>query len=366
MAGPPFQSFDDPASSAESAQRCKALRAALRARDLHGFIVPRADRHQNEYVAPGDERLAWLSGFTGSAGLGAVLLDRAALFVDGRYTIAVRDQIDLATFTPVALAETPPDAWLRANLPAGARLGFDPWLHTPAQVDRLAACGATLVPLDENPIDAIWIDRPDPPCTPVVAQPLRFAGEDAASKLARIVDSLGDVDALLLSDPHAVAWTFNIRGHDVAHTPLPLVFALVPRSGRPILYVAAAKLTGRIAEALAEKAEIAPPERLLADLEAHGAAGRTILFDAATVPVRLTQAFDAAGGRSRIEADPVALMKARKNAAEQRGARQAHLRDGVAVARFLHWLEGARGQRAGNRDLGRRKARTLPPGNGQT
>jgi Xaa-Pro aminopeptidase len=336
-----FQSFDDPSSSAESAHRCDALRARLRALELDGFLVPRADRHQNEYVAPGDERLAWLSGFTGSAGLGIVLLDRAALFVDGRYTIAVREQIDPTVFTPVALAETSPEAWLRANLSTGARLGFDSWLHTPAQIDRLATSGVTLVPLDDNPIDAIWADRPAPPCGKIVEQPLPFAGEEATHKLARIAESLKDADALLLSDPHAVAWAFNIRGSDVAHTPLPLAFALIRRGERPILYVQTAKLAGAIAAIVAEHAEIAPPERVTSDLEARGRAGETILFDAATVPIRLTGAFAAAGGKPRIGADPVGLMKARKNAAEQHGARQAHLRDGIAVTRFLHWLDGA-------------------------
>ena len=325
----------------ESASRCAALRARLRLLDLQGMVVPRADRHQNEYVAPADERLAWLTGFTGSAGLAIVLTDRAALFVDGRYTIAVREQVDLATVTPVAVAETSPEAWLRANLPERARIGYDPWLHTPAQIERLRRSGAELVALDANPIDAVWLDRPAVADTPIIAHPMAVAGEDVPDKLARIRDALGEADALLLSDPHACAWTFNIRGHDVAHTPLPLVFALVRKEGRPTLYASGGKATGDVLAHLQRETDLAPPDRMLQDLAAAGGRGETILFDAATVPSRLTSAFALAGGHARVEADPVARMKARKNAVERQGARRAHLRDGVAVTRFLHWFDAA-------------------------
>src|SRR5205085_2606470 len=217
--------------------RLAALRGELSRRGLDGFIVPRADRHQNEYVPPSEERLPWLTGFTGSAGAAIVLVGRAVVFVDGRYLLQVRDQIDTALFAVEHLVENPPDKWLEANLQAGARLGYDPWLHTAEGAERLAkaasAAGATLVPIDSNPIDAIWSDRPAPPLGPVTVHELKFAGEPAAEKLGRIQTEIAKLktDALVISDPHNVAWAFNIRGSDVSHTPLPLSFAIVPREG---------------------------------------------------------------------------------------------------------------------------------------
>ncbi len=230
-----FQSFEDTADPSQSASRIAALRAALRRLGLDGFIVPRADRQQNEYVPPSEERLSWLTGFTGSAGLAVILQDRAVLFVDGRYTLQVRDQVDLALITPVPIATTSPEKWLEQNLKAGQKLGYDPWLHTPGQIERFekaaATAGAELVAVDHNPIDAIWTDRPKPPQGKVSLHPLRLAGEAAEKKRARIAKALGSADALFVSDPHAVAWAFNIRGKDVAHTPLPLAFALIPKQG---------------------------------------------------------------------------------------------------------------------------------------
>ena len=185
-----FQSFDDRTDGGAAPERVKALRTELFVRGLDGFIVPRADRFQNEYVPPSDERLAWLTGFSGSAGMAIILADRAVLFVDGRYQVQVRDEVDAAVFTIEHLVENPPPAWIKANVPAGAKLGYSPWLHTIDGAERLAkACGearATFVAVDDNPIDAIWTDRPEPPLGPVVAHDMRYAGEEAASKLARI------------------------------------------------------------------------------------------------------------------------------------------------------------------------------------
>src|ERR1700677_3888943 len=202
-----FQSFDDRAGRGESAPRVEALRAELAKRGLDGFIVPRSDRFQNEYVPPSDERLAWLTGFTGSAGAAIVLADRAVIFVDGRYQVQVREEIDGAIFSIEHLIERPPTAWIEANVAAGMRLGYSPWLHTIDGAERLAkACAsadAQLVPLEENPIDAIWTDRPQPPLGPVVPHDMRYAGEDVPSKLARVraeVQKLSS-DALLVSAP---------------------------------------------------------------------------------------------------------------------------------------------------------------------
>ncbi len=338
-----YQSFADYADCSQSAARFKALREELARQGLDGFIVPRADRYQNEYVPPSDERLAWLTGFTGSAGLAIVLKDRAVLFVDARYTIQVRDQVDLAVVEPVPLASTSPEKWLEANLPAGTKLGYDPWLHKPGQIERYAKAvrnaGATLVAVDLNPIDAVWTDRPAPPQGAVKRHPPRLAGESAKKKLARIAAALGKADALFVSDPHAVAWAFNIRGADVAYTPLPLAFALIPREGKPRLYIEAAKLNAATRTYLEEHAEIEEPTGLENDLERFGQEHRRVLFDAATVPVKLTRLLNETGGTPEIGQDPIALMKARKNNTELEGTRAAHLRDGAALVRFLHWFD---------------------------
>jgi Xaa-Pro aminopeptidase len=340
-----YQSFDDTTERAAAAERVGALRAELKRRGLDGFIVPRADRHQNEYVPACEERLAWLTGFSGSAGVAVVLADRAVLFVDGRYTLQAREQVDATIFSVEHLIDRPPDAWLEANLAAGARLGYDPWLHTVEAAEKLAKAGATagakFVPAESNPIDAIWSDRPAPPLGPVVLHDLRFAGEEATAKLARIGAEVAKAraDALVVSDPHAVAWAFNIRGADVAHTPLPLSFALVPKDGRPTLYVDGRKLANAVRHRLEELADVREPAALVPDLAALGAAGKTVRLDQATAADALARTVTDAGGKVSRGSDPIALMKAVKNAVEIEGARAAHHRDGAAVARFLAWFD---------------------------
>jgi len=339
-----FQSFDDPPRAA-AGPHVAALRAELARRGLSGFILPRADRHQNEYVPPCDERLAWLTGFTGSAGAAVVLSDRAVLFADGRYTLQAREQIDGAIFTLAHLVETPPATWLEANLPAGAKLGYDPWLHTVDGAEKLAkacaAAGATLVPAEPNPVDAVWPDRPAPPAGAIALHDLRFAGEYAASKLARIRAEIVKLkaDALVVSDPHALAWAFNIRGADVAHTPLPLAFAIIPREGRPALYVEGGKLGNAVRATLSEIAEIHAPGDFARHLTTLGSAQRAVRLDQATGADAIARIVTAAGGAITRGSDPIALMKATKNPVEIEGARLAHLRDGAAMARFLAWFE---------------------------
>jgi Xaa-Pro aminopeptidase len=340
-----FQTFDDPATPAASAPRIAALRTELARRELAGFIVPRADRHQNEYVPPSEERLAWLTGFTGSAGAAIVLADRAVIFVDGRYLVQVRSQVDTSIFTIEHLVETPPSTWIEANLPAGAMLGYDPWLHTVDGAERLrkacAAAGATLVAAEPNPIDAVWTDRPAPPLGAVVPHDLRYAGEDAAAKLARIRGEIAKLraDALIVSDPHAVAWTLNIRGADVSHTPLPLAFAVIPREGRPALYVDGRKLGNAVRDRLEAQADVKEPAAFTDDLAALGAEHRTLRLDQATAADALAQLVTEAGGTISRGADPIAAMKAIKNAAEIDGARAAQRRDGAAMVRFLAWFD---------------------------
>jgi Xaa-Pro aminopeptidase len=340
-----FQTFDDPPAATASAPRVAALRTELARRGLTGFIVPRSDRHQNEYVPASEERLAWLTGFTGSAGVAIVLAECAALFVDGRYTLQVRDQVDTSLLEIVHLVETPPDQWIEKTLTASDRIGYDPWLHTAEGAEKLAkacaAAGATLTPIDPNPIDAIWTDRPAPPLGPVVLHDLRFAGEEATTKLSRIRPEIAKLkaDALVISDPHNVAWTFNIRGSDVAHTPLPLSFAIVPREGRPSLYVDGRKLSNEVRSRLEALADVREPNDFARDLAMLGNAKKAVRLDQATGADALARLIIAGGGKAPRGADPITLMKAVKNSVEIEGARNAHQRDGAAVVRFLAWLD---------------------------
>jgi Xaa-Pro aminopeptidase len=340
-----FQTFEDPEGGVALTARLAALREELARRNLTGFVIPRADSQQNEYVPPSDERLAWLSGFTGSAGLAAVLTDRAVLFVDGRYTLQAAQQIDTASWTVASLVDPPPETWLAEALKAGDRLGFDPWLHTSAAVERLgAACtkaGAELVPIDTNPVDAVWRERPAPPLGQVSVHELKFAGDTEAVKLARIREEIVKlrVDALMMSDPHAVAWTFNIRGADVAHTPLPLSYALVPKDGRPTVFIDARKLSNSVRDHLERQADVAEPDQLGVQLKRLAETKAAIAIDAATGADALSRMILAAGGKPVRSSDPVALLKAVKNETEIAGTRSAHERDGVALARFLYWLD---------------------------
>jgi Xaa-Pro aminopeptidase len=346
-----FQSFDDP-QPAQTGPRLQSLRQELSRLGLAGFILPRADRHQNEFVAPCEERLAWLTGFTGSAGVIVVLAERAALFVDGRYTLQAGNQVDTALYSVIHSTDTPPDRWLEQNLPAGGRLGYDPWLQTAEGAERLArTCsnvGATLVPVEPNPVDAIWSDRPAPPLGAVALHDLRFSGEYASSKLARIQTEIASLraDALVISDPHAVAWTFNIRGADLAHTPVVLAFAIVPREGRPTLFVDSAKLSNAVRHRLEEVTQVHEPADFIRELAALGTARCNVRLDQATGADALSRIVTLSGGRVTRGADPIAMMKAVKNPVEIEGARTAHIRDGAAVTRFLAWLdrEAPRGQ----------------------
>jgi Xaa-Pro aminopeptidase len=346
-----FQSFEDRTERAASGARVAALRTELARRGLTGFIVPRSDRHQNEYVPASEERLAWLTGFTGSAGAAIVLRERAVLFVDGRYTLQVREQVDTSLFAIEHLVETPPDRWIETNLTSADRLGYDPWLHTVESAERLAkacaAAGATLVAVEPDLIDAIWSDRAAPPLGPITLHDLRFAGEAAEEKLARIRAELAKLraDALVVSDPHAVAWAFNIRGSDVAHTPLPLAFAVVPQAGRPALFVDGRKLSNDVRDRLETLADVREPADFVQALAALGQAHKTVRLDQATAADALARLVTSHGGKVARGPCPIALMKAMKNQAEISGARAAHIRDGVAVTRFLAWFdrEAARG-----------------------
>ena len=338
-----FQSFDDSSERAQSAARVAELRGELKRRGLDGFVIPRADRQQNEYLPPSEERLAWLTGFTGSAGAAVVLADRAALFVDGRYSVQATTQVDGKIFSIEHLVEHPPEQWLEQNLTKGAKLGYDPWLHTSEQVEKLrkacASAGAELIAVDSNPIDALWRDRPAPPAGAATLRELKLAGETAPDKLKRIRTEVKKLraDALLVSDPQNVAWAFNIRGADVTHTPLALAFALIPQDGRPSLYIETAKLNNQVRHALEEFTDVRAPEELTHDLGRLNS--KTVRLDQASASDALTRLLTDNGGKPQRGADPIALLKATKNHAEIVGSRAAHKRDGVAMARFLAWFD---------------------------
>jgi Xaa-Pro aminopeptidase len=330
--------------------RVGQLRAELEKRGLAGFIVPRADEHQNEYVPANAERLRWLTGFAGSAGLAVVLKDSAALFVDGRYTEQVKTEADASVFEFRHVPEEPPTGWITGQLKRDDKLGYDPRLHTPEAVARYAAAcekaGAGLVPVDLNPIDAIWSDRPPSPLGPITPHKLRFAGESTAAKIKRVWQAIAPSQGLLISDPHNLAWLFNIRGSDVSYTPLPIGWAYLPADGRPVVFIDGRKLSPATRQGLARHVEIREPDALLEFVEDLGRRGERVAFDAATVPAYLTQAIERAGGKADIGPDPITLMKAKKNAFELAGARSAHERDGAAMANFLAWFanEAPRGR----------------------
>jgi Xaa-Pro aminopeptidase len=340
-----FQTFEEPESGIALTARLAAFREELLRRHLTGFVIPRADQQQNEYVAPSEERLAWLTGFTGSAGLAVVLNRAAAIFVDGRYTLQAAKQVDGNAWNVAPLVDPPPETWLAEHLVAGDRLGFDPWLHTFAAAERLAAtcakAGAELVAVDSNPLDSVWTERPAPPLGTVAIHGPQFAGESAADKLGRIraeIARLG-VEALVLSDSHAVAWTFNIRGADVSHTPLPLSYALVPSNGRPTIFIDHRKLSNSARDHLEQSADVAEPGALTAALSEWAGRGASIGLDSTTAADVLSRLITSCGGNAVRGSDPVSLLKAVKNATEIKGTRVAHRRDAAALARFLAWID---------------------------
>lgn len=340
-----FQTFDSEGDISRGAERVGRLREWLAARGLHGFVVPRSDEHQGEYVAPHSERLRWLTGFSGSAGAAIVLSDEAVVFVDGRYTLQVRDQVDLDIFGIESFVDNPPPAWIAGNLPKGARLGFDPWLHTigDARALRKAAekAGAVLVALDENPIDAIWTDQPAPPLAPVEIHPIEFAGELAKDKLARLAATLDEAGAThaVLTDPSSIAWAFNIRGADVPHTPLALGFAMLATEGLPLLFLDERKLGIEQKAYLTQLSELRAPDTLEAEIAGLAKADAKIALDPVLAAERLRLLVEDNGGTVVSMADPARLPRATKNAAEIAGSRAAHRRDGAAMARLLCWLD---------------------------
>ncbi|MBM3491219.1 MAG: aminopeptidase P family protein [Alphaproteobacteria bacterium] len=344
--------MNDPTGLSPAAERLSALRRELERRQLDGFIVPMADEFQNEYVPARAKRIAWLTGFGGSAALVVVLLDRAAFFTDGRYTLQAKGQLAGDLYQLHHITESPPAAWIEANLPVGGRLGFDPWLSTEDAAERYRqaakAVGGELVAVEANPLDAIWLDQPPPPLAPVVPQPLQFAGESSADKRHRLAKDLAakDLAAAVLTASDSIAWLLNIRGGDVAHTPLALSFALLRSDGSADWFVDPRKLSPEVREHLGNGVALHAPEAFGPALRALGHDGAAVLADPAGSAAWVFEQLAAGGTRVVRGADPCQLPKACKNAAELAGTRAAHRRDGAAMARFLYWLEGAAGEGA--------------------
>ncbi len=332
--------------TAEMSDRLARLRQELSARGLSGFIVPRADEHLGEYVPASAERLAWLTGFTGSAGLAAVLPGKAAAFTDGRYVLQLAAQTDAELWERRHITEEPPARWLAANAPAEASIGYDPLLISEQGLAVYTDAGLSMVPVEGNPIDAIWRDRPLPPVAPAIPHPLEHAGRSADEKREQIAGLLREArqDAAVISDPASIAWLLNIRGGDVPYTPFVLGFALVHADGGTELFLDPAKLTDQTRAwlgntvSVADRAALQPALRRLA--------GKRVRVDRSGSPVWFAQQLRDAGAVVVADRDPCLLPKACKNDVEQQGFRQAHLRDAVAVCRFLHFLSqfGARGE----------------------
>ncbi|MGN6588999.1 MAG: aminopeptidase P family protein [Sphingomicrobium sp.] len=325
------------------ADRLAALREQLKAEKLDGFVVPLTDEHMSEYVGSYAQRLAWLTGFEGSAGSAVVLPEEAAIFVDGRYTLQVRQQVSPTEWSYQSVPQTSTTQWLEEHAPQGGRIGYDPWLHTSDWVkkakDALATRNAELVPVQKNPIDEIWKDRPETSKAHLVIQSDKYAGKSAAEKRTEIGDWLGkhNADAAVLSALDSIAWAFNIRGADVTHTPVALAYALVHADGTADLFVASEKITPELRQHLGNGVRLHERyefEGALSELK-----GKTVVVDPERAVAAIFEALEKAGAKVLALRDPTILPKAIKNPAEIAGQRAAQTRDGAAIVKFLHWID---------------------------
>lgn len=338
-----FQTFTSSANTSKNLDKLSALREELRKENATAFLIPHADEHQNEYLPERAERLAWLTGFTGSAGFSIATLDKAIVFADGRYTVQVNEQIDKAAFTAESLIENPPAKWLETNMDESDVIAYDPWLITINQLKTFEkaalASKSKLLPTD-NLIDRIWSDQPAKPIGTVALHDLKYAGKSAEDKIAEVQEIISDkkCDYTILTDPASLAWLFNIRGNDVVHNPLALGFAIIPATAKPMLFMSERKLNNVTQTYLKTVANLHAPKELEAELRKI-APNKTALCDADRVAVALAKIIQDAGGKIIQGRDPVVLPRAIKNEAERNGTRNAHLRDGVAMAKFLCWLD---------------------------
>ncbi|MBL8647944.1 MAG: aminopeptidase P family protein [Sphingosinicella sp.] len=325
--------------------RLAALRRTLAENRYDGFVVPLTDEHMSEYVGSYAQRLAWLTGFEGSAGSAVVLSGEAGIFVDGRYTLQVRDQVDGTLYQYLGVPKVQIADWLEEKVGPGQRIGFDPWLHTRGWAEatgrRLAAKGAELVPVTDNPVDRVWIDRPAPSAERFEVHGEALAGQASAEKRAEIARWLGEkkADCVVIAALDSIAWLFNVRGRDVSRTPVALAFAIVAADGKAQLFTAPAKITPDVVAHLGPDVALLPPEAFVEALTALGKAGKTVAADPATCVAAIFQALEAGGARIVEARDPCILAKAIKNPVEIAGTKAAHVRDGAALSRFLGWFD---------------------------
>ena len=325
------------------ADRLKALREQLKADQLDGFVVPLTDEHMSEYVGSYAQRLAWLTGFEGSAGSAVVLPQEAAIFVDGRYTLQVRSQVDGKDWSYQSVPETSVADWLKDHAPQGARIGYDPWLHSRDWVrkatEALAARGAELVAVEQNPIDKVWPDRPEASKAHLAVQPEKYTGRSSADKRQEIADWLTaqGADAAVLSALDSIAWAFNVRGQDVSRTPVALAFALVRSDGTADLFVNPEKISPEVQQHLGNGVRL--HDRNAFEAALRELKGQTVAVDPERAVAAIFEALDKAGAKVIPVRDPTILPKAIKNAVEIAGQKSAQYRDGAAIARFLRWVE---------------------------
>jgi Xaa-Pro aminopeptidase len=343
------QTFEDSADPSFGRRHTPLIRQAMAEQALDGFLVPHEDEHQNEYLPAANDRLAWATGFTGSAGAAVILKDKAAVFVDGRYTIQVRDQVDQTLFEIRDLAEGGVPAYLREAIQSGWTIGYDPRLHSPDALGLLreaaASAGAALKSVAINPLDTAWgRARPAQPKAPIVPHPLEYSGEDSSDKRARLGTALAALgaDCAVLTAPASLAWLFNIRGGDVIRTPLPLGQAILGADGAARLFLDPEKITADLPAWLGNRVSLESPVDLPAAL--RGLAGRRVLVDPAQSSAWYFEALTSAGAEIVRGADPTTLPRACKNRTEIEGSRRAHTRDGAALTRLLYWL-ATEGQR---------------------
>ncbi|WP_375638328.1 aminopeptidase P family protein [Bartonella sp. AA16NXGY] len=340
-----YQSFEATTNPAYAAERISCLRKELDHLGLDGFLVPRCDEHQGEYVPPHAQRLSWLTGFTGSAGIALILKNKAIIFTDGRYKLQVRQQTDPDIFNYEDLITCPPSQWLEKN---GQKLsiGFDPWLHTIAATDALRnalemKAGGKLVEVQHNPIDLLWHNQPKLPQSALSIHPLKYAGCDTDEKLALIYKDIQQThaNAFIFTDPSSIAWTFNIRGNDVSNTPFSLCFALIPLNETPALFIDNKKLGVEQKQYLERYAKLYEPEQLIPKIKEYVQKGTVFALDPQLTCEKLRTVIEEKNSSFITLTDPAALPRAIKNDTELNGARKAHLRDGVALTRFFSWLD---------------------------
>jgi Xaa-Pro aminopeptidase len=339
-----FQTFDAPADPVTGNARLEDLRYWMKQQSVSVILVPHNDEQNNEYLPVDKERLAWICGFTGSAGTAVITLHSAFLFVDGRYTLQANEQADREHWTVKSLIDTPPHKWLQANVSSNDTIGFDPWLHTAAQVKQLQnaadTAGCQLNELSSNPVDAIWSDQPPAPLGPVRLHDISFAGKPALDKLQDVKRKMAESNAELciLTDPASACWLLNIRGKDVAHTPITLAHVILRKDSDALLFVDQSKLDDETRDYLAQICSIRSPSQL-AQTVSELSAGAAVMLDGSISPFAFNRLVEGAGGRIIDTKDPVSLARATKNEVELAGSRTAHRRDGVAMTSFLAWLD---------------------------